>query len=589
MAAPRIDSVTDVARKIAQPEVSAVCDVHGRPAALNRARRTSTVVGPPRWCEWMDTLLLDAPVGGWAGGWGTLSEVVASPCTQSPPQPTGEEGELGDSPQAATHLLRLSEGFVAGDSPKVSPAPHAHKANRKVMRAKLKPLAETSPAQLNRRLKLGTVSRSELEHDRKQCDHCDNKVEIHPTEEKYQGAVENAPSLSEQATPEKQSRERDEDNHMPDQPHSKAEQTMQSPSLPSTHVDECTKASQRPGTAGSIREFSIPIDSTPWSIDSAELANGAVSEEQIYEHPGGGPRRSRGRAAPRTPSATSTAPEFRLDGCTPPEHGASPSVLVSPDSTSNNGSAKQTRRRVASAGRTSVLSRPASRGSSLQSPAGLASAAVESALGRLEVQRPNSREAVAVAREVRSEMNRWLRNVDPKVPHHQLQARARSRVPVVQSIDCSPLSSTAPKQAAGWVPYEQRTEGASVERSRRSLTPSSYPSLSAARARQREQGAEALGAALGPARRTTRSAQSDARHSVSLPNIGGLRRGQVSQAAAEFQRKTSRAIPVHDRPQWGRAQHQQPKKVPGRLRRATAPWAGLSAVPTVGAVMSAMR
>ncbi len=528
----------------------------------------------------MDALLLDAPVGGWAGGWGTLSEVVASPSTQSPlkPKAGGEEGDVGDSPQAATHLLRLSEGFVAGDSPKVSPAPHVDKANRKAMRAKMTPLAETSPAQLNRRLKLGTVSRSELERARKQCDHRDDKAETCPPNANHQGAVENVAGHGEQETPEKHLRMQGKETHeMLEQLHSPKPE-------PSAHMIEYN-ASQRPGTAGSVKEFSIPIDSTPWAIDSAELQNGPSGQEE----PSGSLQRLRGTTAPRTPTATLAAVQFKLDGCTPPENGASPSVLASPDSASKEASsAKKPRQRVASASRTSVLSRPASRSSSLQSPAALASAAVESALGRLEVQRPNSREAVAVAREVRSEMNRWLRNVDPKVPHQQLQARARSRGPAVQSLDCGSLSS-APKQAAGWVPYEQRTDGAGVDQSRRSLTPSTYPSLSAARARQREQSAEAFGAALGPTRRTTRSAQSDARHSVSLPDIGGLRRDPVSQAAAEFQRKASRAISVHDRPQWGRAQYQQPKKVPGRLRRAAAPWAGLSAVPTVGAVMSAMR
>ena len=529
----------------------------------------------------MDALLLDAPVGGWAGGWGTLSELMDS----SPGQRTAAEDETGEasaSPQAATHLLRLSEGFVASDSPKVSPCPQAQKANRKAIRGKVAPLGDSSPAQLNRRLKLGTVSRNELERERKPC----NYGEVEPTNEKRQGAP---------SSPESQLRQQDEENHdtREQQDSRQSAQPMQTPSPPSLHVQDYTRTKesrdlQRPGTAGSIREFTIPIDSTPWATDSAELALETAGEEHFDDQPSGGQqRRSRGRAAPRTPSASSGAPEFVLNGCTPPENRASPSVPSPSDSESNDGSAKKPRRRSASASRSSELARPSSRSSTLQSPAALASAAVDSALSRLEaVQRPKSREAVAVAREVRSEMNRWLRNVaQPRVPHQQLQAIARSRGPAVQSLDCGPLS--APTQPAGWVPYEQRSE--TVDQQLRSLTPSAYPSLSAARARQREQRVAAFGDALGSKPRTTRSAQSDARHSVSLPDIRA-RRGQVSQAAAEFQRKASRAIAVHDRPEWGRAQDAKPKKaVPGRPRRAAAPWAGLSAVPTVGAVMSAMR
>ena len=527
----------------------------------------------------MDTLLLDAPVGGWAGGWGTLSELVDS----SPGQHAATEDEKGEasaSPQAATHLLRLSEGFVASGSPKVSPCPQAQKANRKAMRGKVAPLVDSSPAQLNRRLKLGTVSRSELERERKP------NGEVESANEKRQGALESPSS------PENQLRQQGEENHdTRQQDSSQSAQPLQTPSPPSSHVQDYTRTTrgrdlQRPGTAGSIREFSIPIDSTPWAADSAELALETAGEEHFDEQPSGGQqRRSRGRAAPRTPSASPTAPEFVLNGCTP-EDGASPSVLASPDSASNDGSAKKPRRRGASANRSSELARPSSRSSTLQSPAALASAAVDSALSRLEVQRPKSREAVAVAREVRSEMNRWLRNVaQPRLPHQQLQTIARSRGPAVQSLDCGPLS--APTQPAGWVPYEQRSDSADLQL--RSVTPSAYPSLSAARARQREQRVAAFGDALGPKPRTTRSAQSDARHSVSLPDIRA-RRGQVSQAAAEFQRKASRAIAVHDRPEWGRTQDTKPKKaVPGRRRRAAAPWAGLSAVPTVGAVMSAMR
>ena len=78
---------------------------------------------------------------------------------------------------------------------------------------------------------------------------------------------------------------------------------------------------------------------------------------------------------------------------------------------------------------------------------------------------------------------------------------------------------------------------------------------------------------------------------MSLPDIGDQSRGgQISRAAAEFQRRASRATPVHDRPPWGQSQHQKPKKaMPRRPRRAAAPWGGLAAVPSVGAVMSAMR
>jgi len=147
-------------------------------------------------------------------------------------------------------LLRLSEGFVASGSPKVSPCPQAQKANRKAMRGKVAPLVDSSPAQLNRRLKLGTVSRSELERERKP------NGEVGSTNEKRQGALE--------TSPENQLRQQGEEN----QDSSHSAQPLQTPSPPSSHVQDYTQTTrgrdlQRPGTAGSIREFSIPIDSTP--------------------------------------------------------------------------------------------------------------------------------------------------------------------------------------------------------------------------------------------------------------------------------------------------------------------------------------
>ena len=567
----------------------------------------------------MDSLLLDAPVGGWSGGWGTLEDVViASPQqpqepAQQPAQP--EDGdEVAASPQAATHLLKLSEDFVAGSSPQVSPAPQALKAARKAKRAKLKPLADASPAQLNRRLKLGTVSRDELERERTGCNHGEDP-EAEPVEQQVAAEQEQDQDQQEQEqATEQNNTEAEEENTAAEQSHQdeqqeEADRQQRTVSPPSSYVaeysqavDQKSQSSTRPGSAGNIVEFSIPIDSTPWALNSAELSDeNATTSAAERERPSAGQGRSRGRAAPRTPSTSSVPPQFALDGCTPPP-AVSPSFMASPDSATEENSAHKSQRRAASASRTSNLSRQSTRRSTLQSPAALASAAVDSALGRLEVDRPHSREAVAVAREVRSEMSRWLRNVDPKVPQQQRRARATVRGPAMvcrlEPLECDALPPPPQQQQVkGWVPYEQRTEVAGADR-QRSLTPSSYPSLSAARARQREASAFGTDTAATLNRRSTRSAQSEFRHSVSLPDLGSSNNkrggrgagGAISNAAAEFQRKSSRAMAVHDRKPWGQAQQTKPKKaMPGRPRRVAAPWAGLSAVPTVGAVMSSMR
>ena len=47
---------------------------------------------------------------------------------------------------------------------------------------------------------------------------------------------------------------------------------------------------------------------------------------------------------------------------------------------------------------------------------------------------------------------------------------------------------------------------------------------------------------------------------------------------------------VHDKKPWGFAPAEQQRQAQRRVpRRAAAPWGGLSAVPTVGAVMASMR
>ena len=470
-----------------------------------------------------DALLIDAPVGGWSGGWGTLDD-IASPVQVYQP----EEGELpAASPVAMSHLLRLSEDFVAGDSPKVSPAPLALKAKR-TKRAK-SPLAEATADQLNRRLRLGTVSRETVERERDdacrhaaerktEADGCAAEAEAEaesesatdPLTDKSVAAKEGADEAH--TTPVKeqpgQEQQADEQLEEPSAHVAKYMGEVESAQMARKALDKRYQAPIRPGSAGAITEFSIPIDSTPWAMDSTELLAQEMEEQErsaaralLSVH-----CRSRGCAAPHTPPASESAP-----------HLTSPTLSGGPRSPENSAETPPVRT-VTDGRRSAGLARPNSRGSTMQSPAALASQAVASALGRLDIERPNSREAVAVAKEVRGEMNRWLRNVDTSMPHRQASARAKTlvlhrlgknlnfafkcldfvlkmfdfRLKLLSFADCAPppVAQRESVQQRGWAPLErrelEREDRRELEREdRRSLTPGSYPSLSLARERQR--------------------------------------------------------------------------------------------------------
>ena len=467
---------------------------------------------------------MDSP-SGWAGGWASWGELEV-PALPEAEIEVAASPTAAASPKIAASLLRLSEDFVAGDSPKLSPAPCAQpqetggkgkaKAKKAKARRGAKPQKASSDAgALTRRLKLGTVTPAE-------CGHV-----VAEAEPAAPSATETAPAEPEPAAT-VQPRPFEEPGSMivvcEDDPspagggevaHAAAEQAQtSSPQLaerPSGQTEEFMArklgrrgqrpgANERPASAASVSEFSIPIDRTPWTADAEQLdessgANGRARSAGRICVSSKGRGVSRGRSAPRTPGSVASSAAGRqaqlmdgLDGCSP-----TGSVSPSHDKVRANcakATCQRERSQLRSVPQSPEQATPAPRRCSTShsspqlsaprdhSPAARASAAVAAALGRLEVDRPQSREAVRVAREVRGEMQRWLRNVDNRGLREVITTNAPQKA----------LSAVAGPQSVAQCTGAQREGAPRGKRGGRAHTPDDFPSLAAARTamRQRE-------------------------------------------------------------------------------------------------------